>query len=122
MTEDERFWKILTSTVMPFKCDKVKAEPKRLKVRKKIPDIYPTVLDLHGKTIQATYDKTLSFIDKHISLKTRYITIITGKARESSGKIRKEIDGWLETDKFKKNITKCEWLNGNGAVRLTLKV
>ena len=121
MTEDETFWKILTSTVMPSKINRVKTKPKKLKVKKVIQNVYPTVLDLHGKTVQSAYEKTLDFIENHIDLKTKYIIIITGKVRESSGQIRKEIDGWLETNRFKKHIVKHEWLNGNGAVRLYLK-
>lgn len=121
MTEDEKFWEILTSTVMPFKHNRVKTETKKLNVCRVVSDVYPTVLDLHGKKIQSAYESCLSFIEKHLSLGTRYIMIITGKGKDNSGMIRKEMNNWLETDKFKKNITHYEWLSGNGAVRLYLQ-
>ena len=122
MVSDYEFWNILTSTVMPMKANKVKKETKKLKVNSnKIPKIYPTVLDLHGKTIQEAYNSTLNFIQKHKTLDTRYILIITGKARDYSGLIRREFDKWLDTEKFKINILEYEWVNGNGAIRLKLK-
>lgn len=119
--QDQEFWDILTSTVMPIKSNRVKKETKKLKVNKLYPSVFPTVLDLHAKTIQSAYDSTVSFIEKHLELNTKYILIITGKGKNNNGLIRKEFDKWLETNKFKNCICDYEWVNGNGAIRLKMK-
>lgn len=58
------------------------------------------VLDLHNHTVNAAYKKFNDFVDKHISLGTKQIMIITGK----SGIIKNEFEIWCENLQIKKII------------------
>lgn len=79
-------------------------------------------LDLHGYTIQEAYIVLLSFIEKHIKNKTKYITIITGKGSlNKESLIHSEIEDWFETRYFSPYIREYKWINGNGALKIFLR-
>lgn len=80
-------------------------------------DYRPTILDLHGISVQSAYDYTYQFIYESYIYNIKCITIITGK----SGEICFECIRWLNTEKFVKYIRKIEILNGGGALRIFLK-
>lgn len=65
-----------------------------------------SILDCHGLTVQESYEKIISFIDKHYDEKTRKITIITGK----SGQIKVEFPLWMSLNKK----VRCHTILNNG--------
>lgn len=57
-------------------------------------------LDCHGKTVQQSFIEINNFIEDHYFLKTKSITIITGK----SGQIHLEFSAWMKDNKFVRYI------------------
>jgi DNA-nicking Smr family endonuclease len=70
----------------------------------------PTVLDLHGFTVDEAYREVRDFLDG----KTRMVTVITGR----SGVIRREFPHWLA--QFS-NVSSYEETNDGGAFKVKLK-
>ena len=75
---------------------------------------YPTILDLHGYSVNDAYFKTNNFIYENYIRNTKNITIITGK----SGQIHKEFKVWISGNRYVKNINVC---GNGGAYNLNIK-
>jgi len=101
--------------------DKLKQSRRKRFAKNEIKQL-PYILDLHGYGVQEAYDSSLNFIMQHIQVRSKYITIITGKGTDKKeGLIHKEIINWFDTNKFKKFIKRYKWINNNGALEIYLK-
>lgn len=69
-------------------------------VPKKAQKDEPTMLDLHGMSVQQAFDKTNSFLRRHFDLRNNVVTIVTGK----SGKINEEFVYWCNNLPFVNEI------------------
>ena len=122
---DLSLWENIKKTLRPLKkCQDVEPSPmpKKLKVNAPPERTLLYTLDLHGLTIEQAYQTLRLFIGLHIREKSRSITIITGKGSpQKEGLIHREIKNWLDTPFFQEKITEIRWLNGGGALELTLK-
>jgi len=121
-TEDNILWEDLKKTVHPFHSGKKSAGlPPRLCVQYAQVKPLEYSLDLHQLTIQAAYQKTLQFIEKHYKIGSKKVQIITGKGQEGQGIIRNEFEGWLDTKNFQQYIRSAKWTNDGGAINLWLR-
>ena len=122
--EDLEDWQRLIQSVSPLKKENETVLPDpivRLKIKPKPERILQYIIDLHGLTLQESYDCVLKFITLHFVLNSKNISIITGKGQNGDGKIKKEIELWLETPVFKTKISRYEWCNAGGTVKIYLK-
>lgn len=124
--EDYAYWSMFITSIKPLKRKKgvetVKKIPKeRLKIKPKAQREVSFCLDLHGLTLQEAHETVLKFLTLHFSLASKSVLIITGKGLKGEGKIKKEIEFWLETKEFKEKILKYQIENGGGAIRIYLK-
>ena len=79
-------------------------------------------LDLHGLTVEEAYQTLCRFITVHIKEGSKKITVITGKGSpKKEGLIHHEIQNWLDTSFFLDKIREVRWLNGGGALEISLK-
>lgn len=91
--EDQIVWDryitdLFNKPELAFRPDKVKNEE-------------PTILDLHGLTIQQAFNRVNDFLTIHHTIGSRLITIITGKG----GKIQDEFPHWCMNFTF---VSECE--------------
>lgn len=113
-------WSTVKQTVFPLSNHYPKDLPKRLNVIRKT-TLFPTILDLHGYTVQEAFNTTKSFILKSYRQNHREITIITGRGIMGQGLIKNEFDNWLEHKDISDLIIKYNWISNGGAVRIWLK-
>ena len=119
---DNELWEKIKKETKPLVKKQVvkQFEYNKIPIKFEPPLLYE--LDLHGYTIQEAYIVLLSFIEKHIKNKTKYITIITGKGSlNKESLIHSEIEDWFETRYFSPYIREYEWINGNGALKIFLR-
>lgn len=126
---DLYLWNALAETVTPLS----EAEKQASNVMKKSPKPYklsakvvrcraiPSVLDLHGFTVQEAFEALESFLIHHTQAKTPKVEVITGKGRSSRGLIKSEIFKWLDNPKIGKYIKEMILSPDGGAVFITLK-
>ena len=76
---------------------------------------------MHGYTLEEAYNAVKSFIDLHYKKESKQIKIITGKGINQLGKIKSEIELWLETPVFSHKIRETKWINSGGVLQITLK-
>lgn len=124
--EDLAYWSMFINSITPLKRKKgevrVKTTPKeRLKIKPRVQREASFCLDLHGLTLQEAYETVYKFLTLHYQLSSKSILIITGKGLKGDGKIKKEIEFWLETKGFKEKILKYQIENDGGAIRIYLK-
>ena len=122
--EDLDSWEKLIQSVLPLKKGNkcvVSSPIERLKIKPKPVRILQHIVDLHGLTVQEAYECVFKFITVHYVLNSKTISIITGKGQTGEGKIKKEIEFWLETATFKEKISRYEWINDGGTIRIYLK-
>lgn len=94
MSEDDKaLWKTVTDTVVPLGNPGSKKKPLRV-----FPITEPSILDLHGLTVQEAYDITMAFLG---TTTHESVTIITGR----SGIIRAEFERWVENLKVVRSTT-----------------
>ena len=117
-------WERLIKTVKPLKKKDdlhYDAVPPCLTVYRAPDKMLKYELDLHGLTLEEAYHSVKRFLALHWQNESHQITIITGKGKKGTGKIKNEISFWLETPVFKEKIRETEWLNDGGVIRITLK-
>ena len=95
--------------------------PKRLRVLQKEKTALPSMLDLHGLTVQQAFEATAGFLAGHFRAGTKDVLIVTGKGTMGEGLIKKEFDGWLKNPSLYRYIRYASWQNRGGAVKITLK-
>jgi DNA-nicking Smr family endonuclease len=94
------------------------AEPELAFRPRKVRDEEPTILDLHGLTIQQAFHETNNFLSRHYSMGSRLVTIITGK----DGKIQDEFPHWCANFSFVSELDPLEDSRGQaGAYLIHLK-
>ena len=129
--EDKKLWEAYTKMVTPLKDTKTNSRLKNfgkklIKTfcfkRQEKQDI-PTVLDLHGFTLEEAYALFVRFLNYHFENGARKIIVITGKGKEGKGLLKSEFPKWLETEQIKEKIqiANCMAKNDGGAFELTLK-
>ena len=119
--DDLELWENIKKSVKPLVKHQVAKQLIYNYIPVKCGIIIPYNLDLHGYTIHEAYHKLQDFIIKHYDLKTKYVTIITGKETpEKESLIHSEIEGWLNNPFFKNYVKDYAWINGNGAMRIYL--
>lgn len=105
----KQLWKKVTATVNPIDGPR----SPRPKVVPELPE--PTIIDLHGMTIQEAYQRVRKFLYRHGNqLQNKLVTVITGK----SGDIRREFPDWLDRISTVRSFTE---MNGGGAFEVKLK-
>lgn len=123
--EDLAEWEALIQSVQPLNQNKSdKKAPdliKKLRIKPRPERIIQNIVDLHGLTLQEAYTCVLKFVTLHFYMNTNRISIITGKGLNDDGKIKKEIELWLDTPVFKEKIRTYTWINSGGTIRLDLK-
>jgi DNA-nicking Smr family endonuclease len=62
--------------------------------------VMPKKLDLHGFTIQRAFKATNEFLENHLALRSKFITIVCGKG----GKIAEELPHWCNSKSY---ISSC---------------
>ena len=121
---DCSLWEELKKTITPLKESKMGRflgiKPTRLRVRKITRDLLYTI-DLHGFTVEEAYQIFTRFLNVHVVHQSKSIRVITGKGKEGSGLIHKEMPLWLENPKIADKIQEVRWLNGGGSVEIILK-
>jgi len=106
---DQELWKTYTTWLFS---NESKTRIRRIDT----PSIRPTVLDLHGLTIQHAFDATIEFLNHHRKLKTKKVIIICGK----SGQISKELKHWCNRLSFIRTISpNIDNRNGIGSYTIT---
>jgi len=81
--------------------DKLYKSPEEKFIPSKAKLDLPKILDLHGMTIQRAFNETNMFLDRHYSIGSKLVTIITGK----DGKINDEFPHWCDNFSF---VKECE--------------
>ena len=124
---DIHLWNALTKTVCPLKGEEcLKAEKNLLKSYKlsakvvRFP-VVPSVLDLHGFTVQEAFEALEAFLAHHKQAKTPKVEVITGKGRGSRGLIKSEIFKWLDNPKIGQYVKEMTLSRDGGAVFIVLK-
>jgi len=123
-TTDTDVWNQFTQPVKPLsgKTDKHPREfPPQIHVYRVPKRELLFELDLHGYTLEEAYNAVKSFIDLHYKKESKQIKIITGKGINQLGKIKSEIELWLETPVFSHKIRETKWINSGGVLQITLK-
>lgn len=108
--EDVRLWKLVTEGIIPLNFP-VSAAAIRPSARPVLQNPAPTVLDLHGLTLQAAHAAVRRFVSQARHNGMRHVVVITGL----SGGIRREFPHWVEQ---LPEVRRSETLNGGGAFRL----
>ena len=126
--KDKALWEEYCKTVTPLnKSSKFKILGQKLtKCFSFIPKrkiSVPTILDLHGFTVQDAYAIFVRFLNYHFEQKTTSVIIITGKGKDDNGILKKEFPKWIENPQIKKNVIRITQpvSYGGGAFELTLK-
>ncbi len=105
MTKDDfELWEKLKKTVTPLKYAGDKTPKKR-----KIFSLFTPRLDLHGYTVQNAFEKFQDYMTEHMEC-SKKIIIITGRGKDGSGIIKKEMPLWLE--KYQSSVSEIEDKNG----------
>lgn len=112
--EDEKLWQSVTKDVKPLKRDLQSLWHKKIRPPKGLPETFPTVLDLHGKTIQQAYDVVNLYLEQARDRNLRFVKVITGR----SGDIATEFPRWIEGHPY---IKRHETLNGGGAFKIWIR-
>ena len=123
-TADIDVWNQFTQTIKPLsgKTDKHPREfPPQLHACRVSKGELVFELDLHGYTLDEAYKTVKKFIDLHYKKESKQIKIITGKGINQLGKIKSEIELWLETPVFSHKIREIKWINSGGVLQITLK-
>ena len=124
--EDKALWEAYSKTVTPLKRkSRLKSFSQKLMVKLHFSrkNDMPTVLDLHGFTLQDGYNLFLRFLTYHFEHRTKRIVIITGKGKDGTGLLKNEFPKWLESSIIKEKVkaSGSTLLNGGGAFELVLK-
>ena len=129
--EDKKLWEAYTKTVTPLKDVKTnfclknfgKKLIKTFCFKRREKQDVPTVLDLHGFTLEEAHALFVRFLNYHFENGTRKIIVITGKGKEGKGLLKNEFPKWLETEQIKEKIqiANCMARNDGGAFELTLR-
>ncbi len=64
-------------------------------LRKGVVDLDATI-DLHGMTQAKAFDALARFMDAQVRFRRRRLLIVTGKGREGSGVLRRNLETWLK--------------------------
>ena len=124
--EDKALWEAYSKTVTPLKRkSRLKSFSQKLMVKlhfSRKNDV-PTVLDLHGFTLQEGYNLFLHFLTYHYEHGTKRVVVSTGKGKDGTGLLKNEFPKWLESSIIKEKIKASgkTTLNGGGAFELLLK-
>lgn len=82
-------------------------------------------LDLHGLSLAKAHSAFQKFVTLNIKKQARVLLVITGKGKEGSGILRKEIHHWIHDDNFSHAILKMTTAaphdGGSGAYYLLLR-
>ena len=126
--EDKALWDAYAKTVTPLKgISKLKVLSQKLSFhfsfKRKEKKIVPSVLDLHGFTLDEAYQLFVRFLNYHMQEKTKKIVVITGKGKDGKGLLKNEFPKWVENSQIKGKITSVALplSYGGGAFELTLK-
>jgi DNA-nicking Smr family endonuclease len=77
----------------------------------------PKLIDLHGFTVQAGYNRTLMFIRLSALAGRRHCKVVTG----ISGKMRREFEKWMGTQVFKPYVESFKVFDNQGSFIITLR-
>jgi len=122
---DISLWESIKRTSKPLSDNQAQEPvpfPKKLRVHAVPERTLMMTLDLHGLTVEEAYHTLCRFVTIHLKEGSKKITVITGKGSpQKEGLIHHEIQNWMDTSFFKDRVREIRWLNGGGALEISLK-
>jgi Smr domain-containing protein len=80
------------------------------------------VLDLHGLSFEQALGKVLSFITRSYRDQLSHMIIITGKGKEGSNSLQREVPIWLRSNELRPMISQVQHAQENGGGKGVLHV